>query len=99
MTQSTAMINVGGGAATLVDALLDRGFHNLTVLDISRAALEQRRHDSAHDRRRSCGSKPISRMSHLVPKPGTMCGTIVLYFTFSRIATIAAAMSRPQLAR
>ena len=36
----TAIIDVGGGASTLVDALLDRGANNLSVLDISRAALE-----------------------------------------------------------
>ena len=30
----------GGGASTLVDALLDRGVAKVTVLDISRAALE-----------------------------------------------------------
>ena len=27
---------VGGGASTLVDALLSRGFHDLIVLDISK---------------------------------------------------------------
>jgi SAM-dependent methyltransferase len=37
---SSAIIDVGGGASTLVDALLDRGFDNLTVLDISHSALE-----------------------------------------------------------
>jgi len=35
-----AIIDVGGGASTLVDALLDRGANNVSVLDISRAALE-----------------------------------------------------------
>src|SRR5687767_11172998 len=34
------IIDVGGGASTLVDHLLDDGFQNLTVLDISAAALE-----------------------------------------------------------
>jgi SAM-dependent methyltransferase len=37
---SSAIIDVGGGASTLVDALLDRGARDITVLDISRAALE-----------------------------------------------------------
>src|SRR2546430_7856071 len=36
---STAIIDVGGGASTLVDALLDLGCSNVTVLDISSAAL------------------------------------------------------------
>ena len=34
-----AVIDVGGGASTLVDALLERGFRDVTVLDISPAAL------------------------------------------------------------
>lgn len=36
-----AIIDVGGGASTLVDHLLDRGFTQLTVLDVSAAALRQ----------------------------------------------------------
>ena len=35
------IIDIGGGASTLVDDLLDRGFKNLTVLDISANALEK----------------------------------------------------------
>ncbi len=35
-----AIIDVGGGASTLVDALLARGFENVTVLDIAQAALQ-----------------------------------------------------------
>jgi SAM-dependent methyltransferase len=38
---ASAIIDVGGGASTLVDALLDRGANNVSVLDISRAALAQ----------------------------------------------------------
>lgn len=37
------IIDVGGGASTLVDDLLDRGFRNLTVLDISANALDNTR--------------------------------------------------------
>lgn len=37
------LIDVGGGASPLVDHLLDRGFHDLTVLDISAAAIAQTR--------------------------------------------------------
>ena len=36
---SAAILDIGGGASTLVDDLLDRGYQNLTVLDISPAAL------------------------------------------------------------
>lgn len=35
----TRVIDVGGGASRLVDALLDRGFDGVTVLDISEPAL------------------------------------------------------------
>jgi SAM-dependent methyltransferase len=36
-------IDIGGGDSTLVDALLDRGFRDLTVLDVSAAALARAR--------------------------------------------------------
>ncbi|MEJ1402408.1 MAG: class I SAM-dependent methyltransferase [Candidatus Sedimenticola sp. (ex Thyasira tokunagai)] len=35
-----AIIDVGGGASRLIDALLERGYHSLSVLDISTTALE-----------------------------------------------------------
>lgn len=38
--KSAQIIDVGGGASTLVDDLLDKGYENLTVLDLSGAALE-----------------------------------------------------------
>ena len=34
------IVDVGGGASTLVDDLVERGFTNLTVMDISSAALD-----------------------------------------------------------
>lgn len=34
------MIDVGGGASTLVDDMLDQGFKNITVLDLSGTALQ-----------------------------------------------------------
>jgi len=37
---SAALIDVGGGASNLVDALIERGWTNLTVLDIAAPALE-----------------------------------------------------------
>lgn len=37
--QDDAIIDVGGGASTLVDDLVGAGFSNLTVLDLSSAAL------------------------------------------------------------
>ncbi len=38
-----SIIDIGGGASHLVDALLDGGFRNITVLDLSTAALETAR--------------------------------------------------------
>jgi len=37
---SAAIIDVGGGESTLVDDLLDRGYENITVLDVSQVAIE-----------------------------------------------------------
>jgi SAM-dependent methyltransferase len=42
-TRNEAIIDVGAGSATLVDGLLNAGYHRLTVLDLSAAALEQAR--------------------------------------------------------
>ncbi|HZD48744.1 MAG TPA: class I SAM-dependent methyltransferase [Silvibacterium sp.] len=38
--KSASIIDVGGGACTLADDLLGRGYTNLTVLDISESAIE-----------------------------------------------------------
>lgn len=43
LPKTAAVIDVGGGASTLVDDLLDRGYSNVTVLDLSDAALEAAR--------------------------------------------------------
>lgn len=41
--KADGIIDVGGGASVLVDFLLDEGYENLTVLDISAAALARAR--------------------------------------------------------
>ena len=41
--RAATLIDVGAGASTLVDGLLDSGYHNITVLDISSAALDRAR--------------------------------------------------------
>jgi len=38
---SARIIDIGGGASTLADFILDAGYENLSVLDISHAAIEQ----------------------------------------------------------
>ena len=43
IARSASVIDVGGGASTLVDDLLDRGYSNVTVLDVSEVALEAAR--------------------------------------------------------
>ena len=37
---NSAIIDIGGGASRLVDHLVDQGFADVTVLDLSSAALE-----------------------------------------------------------
>jgi 2-polyprenyl-3-methyl-5-hydroxy-6-metoxy-1,4-benzoquinol methylase len=41
--RSASIIDVGGGESTLVDDLLAEGFQNVTILDVSRAAIEATR--------------------------------------------------------
>jgi trans-aconitate methyltransferase len=43
VSAAEAVIDVGGGASPLTGALLDRGFRDLTVLDISAAGMRQAR--------------------------------------------------------
>lgn len=38
-----ALLDVGGGTSTLVDDLLDRGYADITVLDLSERAIAQAR--------------------------------------------------------
>lgn len=40
---TASIIDVGGGASTLVDDLLAKGYQNITVLDLSRSALDSAR--------------------------------------------------------
>lgn len=42
------IIDVGGGASTLVDRLLDEGFENVSVLDLSANALDHAAHRLGH---------------------------------------------------
>lgn len=43
LPKSAAIIDIGGGDSKLVDYLLDEGFQNITVLDISEKAIERSR--------------------------------------------------------
>jgi SAM-dependent methyltransferase len=42
-TSETAIVDIGGGASRLVDSLVARGFRDITVLDLSEAALSAAR--------------------------------------------------------
>ena len=46
VSAADAVIDVGGGASALTKALLDRGFSDLTVLDISAAGMRHARDQS-----------------------------------------------------
>lgn len=52
----SAIIDVGGGESTLVDDLLDRGFENVTVLDISQNAI-----DASRKRLQKASERPLAR--------------------------------------
>src|ERR1700751_4483902 len=43
-TPASAIIDIGGGASRLVDNLIEQGFEDVTVLDLSEAALEAAKH-------------------------------------------------------
>lgn len=43
-TQESSIIDIGGGASRLVDHLVEQGFRDITVLDLSGAALEAAKH-------------------------------------------------------
>ena len=53
-TKKTAVLDIGGGASTLVDDLVERGFEDVTVLDVAEPALEvsRKRMDNAAERAR-----------------------------------------------
>jgi 2-polyprenyl-3-methyl-5-hydroxy-6-metoxy-1,4-benzoquinol methylase len=40
LQRSACIIDVGGGESTLVDDLIARGYHNISVLDISQTAID-----------------------------------------------------------
>jgi 2-polyprenyl-3-methyl-5-hydroxy-6-metoxy-1,4-benzoquinol methylase len=56
-----SIIDVGGGASRLVDALRRRGYRAITVLDLSRAALGAAKLRLGGMQRRCGGSRQISR--------------------------------------
>jgi hypothetical protein len=41
LSLDSPIVDIGGGASTLVDDLLERGYTNISVLDISQTALDE----------------------------------------------------------
>ena len=74
--RSSAIIDVGAGESTLVDDLIERGYRNITVLDISETALEltQKRLGTAATpisstkcrQKATSSGKPKLEMSHMM---------------------------------
>jgi len=54
VAKDAAIIDIGGGASTLAASLLDQGFTDLTVLDVSARALELAQDRLGPDARRVC---------------------------------------------
>ncbi|AFY93074.1 methyltransferase family protein [Chamaesiphon minutus PCC 6605] len=62
---NATIIDIGGGEATLVDDLIERGYQHLNVLDISQAAISQRE-GFANDTTRQRLSTVAERINWLV---------------------------------
>jgi 2-polyprenyl-3-methyl-5-hydroxy-6-metoxy-1,4-benzoquinol methylase len=58
VTPRSAVVDIGGGASRLVDALVEMGFQAVTVLDLSKSALSAAKAASAAGPIRSNGSLP-----------------------------------------
>ena len=74
LPSDAALLDVGGGASTLVDRLLAAGFSDITVLDVALAALE------ATKARLGVAGAPVQMIAADVttwqPPVGTTCGMI-----------------------
>lgn len=87
-----AIIDIGGGASRLVDALVEQKMRQITVLDLSAAAL-----DAAKERLGEKGAG-VEWVVLLMPPPGShpkpmICGTTVLRFTSLPMIPIVQPMS------
>lgn len=78
MKPGAAIIDIGGGASRLVDALLDEGFEAITVLDLSEKALAtSKARLGARSAKVKWVAADVTTGSH--PKH-TTCGTTVQLF-------------------
>jgi 2-polyprenyl-3-methyl-5-hydroxy-6-metoxy-1,4-benzoquinol methylase len=60
------IIDIGGGESTLVDDLIDRGYQHLSILDISQAAISQKREGFANDTTKQRLGEVSDRINWLV---------------------------------
>jgi len=90
--RASRIIDVGGGEATLVDDLLERGYSYVSVLDVSATAL-----DVAKARLGKCAGKIDWLCGDVTTYPlraiGTTCGTTVRYSTSAPTRRTAPRMS------
>jgi hypothetical protein len=89
---SSAIIDIGGGASRLVDHLIEHGFQDVTVLDLSAAALHAAKARLGERAAQALGWLPMPRIgSH----PAAMTsGTTGRRFIFSPRSGTARATSR-----
>lgn len=90
--RATKILDVGGGASLLVDALLDEGYSDLTVLDISTAALDTARQRLGSTQGRCAGSRATSAPASCHRRHSTS-GTTEPYSISWWSPAIAAAMA------
>lgn len=92
-SKQASIIDVGGGESTLVDDLLADGYQDITVLDLSRTALEVTQLRLGPRAARWRGLRPISWRWGCLRRPW-MCGTTARCSTFSPAMRSVSAMWR-----
>ncbi|MFE3870645.1 hypothetical protein ACFX5F_05360 [Flavobacterium sp. ZS1P70] len=80
LDKSAKIIDIGGGDSRLIDYLLEEGYENLTVLDISSKALERAKTRLGNKVTKLLGSFQISL--NLYPIAITIFGMTGQHFTF-----------------
>jgi hypothetical protein len=90
--KSASIVDIGGGASRLVDALRERGYQDVTVLDLSEAALQSVKAVSAPMLPRCNGSRPTP--PHGSRRRLSTSGTIARRSTSSSIRKIEMPTSR-----
>ena len=91
LSADSSIIDIGGGASRLVDALVDRNVGQITVLDLSAAAL-----DAARERLGDRGAGiewVVADVTTWEPSKLTICGTTGPRFISSPMLPIVPPMS------